>query len=66
MAINADVKVESPMHIERKLVSKDDARYDLSVLNAEDAEFLMSFSEEDRKRVIRKVCFGILETRLTT
>lgn len=43
-------KVEKPLHVESRI----DPRYDLSILNTDDAEFLASFSEEARRRVIWK------------
>lgn len=46
----AEEKVEKPLHIESRI----DPRYDLTVLTTEDAEFLASFSEDDRKRIIWK------------
>ncbi|KAK6070282.1 transporter [Seiridium cupressi] len=44
-------KIEKPPHVESRI----DPRYDLTALTVEDAEFLVSFSEEARKRVIWKV-----------
>lgn len=44
-------KVEQPRHMEIRV----DPEYDLSVLTAENAEFLASFSQEARKRAVRKV-----------
>jgi hypothetical protein len=51
MMTDVELKAEKPQHVESRI----DPRYDLSALTTEDAEFLASFSEEDRKRVIRKV-----------
>ncbi|KAH8878964.1 MFS general substrate transporter [Thozetella sp. PMI_491] len=51
-----DIKAEPASHVEDKQpVNRDDARYDLTVLSPDDAAFLMSFPEEARKRVIRKI-----------
>ncbi|KAK9774533.1 putative Major facilitator superfamily (MFS) profile domain-containing protein [Seiridium cardinale] len=44
-------KIEKPLLVESRI----DPRYDLTALTVEDAEFLASFSEEARKRVIWKV-----------
>lgn len=46
--------IEKPPRTEH-IESRIDPRCDLTALNADDAEFLASFSEEDRKRVVRKV-----------
>ncbi|KAF3765596.1 MFS general substrate transporter [Cryphonectria parasitica EP155] len=54
-------KVEKPEHVESRI----DPRYDLTVLSVEDAEFLASFSEQDRKRVIRKARLNQLVPILT-
>lgn len=48
---DTDQKAEKPLHVESRI----DPRYDLTALTTEDAEFLASFSEEARKRVIWKV-----------
>jgi hypothetical protein len=45
-----EAKMEKPLHVESRI----DPRYDLSHLSTEDAEFLASFSEAARKRVIWK------------
>ncbi|KAF3023123.1 hypothetical protein E8E14_013662 [Neopestalotiopsis sp. 37M] len=48
---DAELKAEEPVHIESRINPK----CDLSVLNTEDAEFIASFTEAQRKRVIWKV-----------